>query len=92
MNMGIKKDLKKYIKDLKDISFESLFTEDVVENLEEILSEDKERKNKRKKKVERNEYIAVKQSDFKDDGDTFEAIKDGYGIPPMGCKFVKVRK
>jgi hypothetical protein len=49
-------------------------------------------KTKRKKKVERNEYIAVKQSELNDDGDTFEAIKNGYGIPPMGCKFVKVRK
>jgi hypothetical protein len=90
--MGIRKDLKKYIKRLNDKNYTWLYADGVVKNLEEILREDKERKTKRKKKVERNEYIAVKQSDFKDDGDTFEAIKDGYGIPPMGCKFVKVRK
>jgi hypothetical protein len=90
--MGIRKDLKKYIKRLNDKNYTWLYADGVVKNLEEILREDKERKTKRKKKVERNEYIAVKQSDFKDDGDTFEAIKDGYGLPPMGCKFVKVRK
>jgi hypothetical protein len=90
--MGIRKDLKEYIKRLNDKNYTWLYADGVVKNLEEILREDKERKTKRKKKVERNEYIAVKQSDFKDDGDTFEAIKDGYGIPPMGCKFVKVRK
>jgi hypothetical protein len=90
MNMGIKKDLKKYIKDLKDISFESLFTEDVVENLEEILRKNKERKNKKKEKVERNEYIVAERLNLNDYGDTYEAMKDGYGIPPIGCKYVKV--
>jgi hypothetical protein len=90
--MGIRKDLKEYIKRLNDKNYTWLYADGVVKNLEEILREDKERKTKRKKKVERNEYIAVKQSELNDDGDTFEAIKDGYGIPPMGCKFVKVRK
>jgi hypothetical protein len=90
--MGIRKDLKEYIKRLNDKNYTWLYADGVVKNLEEILREDKERKTKRKKKAERNEYIAVKQSELNDDGDTFEAIKDGYGIPPMGCKFVKVRK
>jgi hypothetical protein len=90
--MGIRKDLKKYIKRLNDKNYTWLYADGVVKNLEEILREDKERKTKRKKKVERNEYIAVKASELNDDGDTFEAIKDGYGLPPTGCKFVKVRK
>ena len=89
--MGIRKDIKKYIKDLKDenISWKAVYTKDVVQNLEEIL-----RKNKKKKaqKRLRNEYIAVKESDISGNGDTWEAIKDGYGLPPDGYKYVKVKK
>lgn len=89
--MGIRKDIKKYIDDLKDenISWKAVYTKDVVQNLEEIL-----RKNKKKKaqKRLRNEYIAVKESDIIGDGDTWDAIKDGRGVPPIGYKYVKVKK
>lgn len=89
--MGIKKDIKKLIGDLEDMSQMStgVYIEDVVQRLEEIL-----RKNKKKKtqKRLRNEYIAVKESDIRDDGDTWEAIKDGYGLPKTGYKYVKIKK
>ena len=89
--MGIRKDIKKLIRDLEAMSQMStgVYIEDVVQNLEEIL-----RKNKKKKtqKRLRNEYIAVKASDISDDGDTFEAIKDGYGLPKTGYKYVKIKK
>lgn len=88
--MGIRKDLNKYIKELESTPYSMLYPNGIIQNLEEILRKDKERKNNKKKKVERNEYIAVKQSDFKDDGDTFEAIKDGYKLPELGYKYVKV--
>lgn len=39
----------------------------------------------------REKYIAVKQSDFEDNGDTFKAIKDGFGLPPLGYKYVKIK-
>lgn len=89
--MGIRKDIKKYIEDLKDenISWKAVYTKDVVQRLEEIL-----RKNKKEKaqKRLRNEYIAVKALGVDDNGDTFEAIKDGYGLPKTGYKYVKVEK
>ena len=81
--MGIRKDLKNYIKDLKDTSFETVYTKDIIQCLEEILRENKKEKVK-------NEYIAVNESDVYGDGDTFEAMKDGYGLPPIGYKYVKV--
>lgn len=81
--MGIRKDLKNYIKDLKDTSFETVYTKDIIQCLEEILRENKKEKVK-------NKYIAVNESDVYCDGDTFEAIKDGYGLPPIGYKYVKV--
>ena len=84
--MGIRKDIKKYINDLKDenISWKAVYTKDVVQNLEEIL-----RKNKKEKtqKRLRNEYIAVTESGVDDDGDTWETIKDVYGFP-----YVKIKK
>lgn len=89
--MGIKKDIKKLIGDLEAISQMStgVYIEDVVQRLEEIL-----RKNKKEKtqKRLRNEYIVVKESDIRDDGDTWEAIKDGYGLPKTGYKYVKIKK
>lgn len=89
MNVGIRKDLKKYIKDLEDTDFKAVCIDDVVQNLEEILRKNKNRKAQKKL---RNEYIAVEASNLNDNGDTFEAIKNGYGLPPIGCKYVKVRK
>jgi hypothetical protein len=89
--VGIRKDIKKYIDDLKDenISWKAVYTKDVVQNLEEIL-----RKNKKKKTLKsvKREYIAVKSSGVDDEGDTFQAIKDGYGLPKTGYKYVKVLK
>jgi hypothetical protein len=89
--VGIRKDIKKYIDDLKDenISWKAVYTKDVVQNLEEIL-----RKNKKKKTLKsvKREYIAVKSSGVDDEGDTWEAIKDGYGLPKTGYKYVKVLK
>lgn len=89
--MGIKKDIKKLIGDLEDISQMStgVYIEDVVQRLEEIL-----RKNKKKKTLKsvKREYIVVKSSGVDDEGDTFEAIKDGYGLPKTGYKYVKVLK
>lgn len=89
--MGIRKDIKKYIKDLEDenISWRAVYTKDVVQNLEEIL-----KKNKKKKTLKsvKREYIAVKSSGVDDEGDTFQAIKDGYGLPKTGYKYVKVLK
>lgn len=88
--MGIRKDIKKLIGDLEDMSQMStgVYIEDVVQRLEEIL-----RKNKKKKTLKsvKREYIVVKSSGVDDEGDTFEAIKDGYGLPPIGCKYVKVK-
>jgi transcription antitermination factor NusG len=89
--VGIRKDIKKYIDDLKDenISWKAVYTKDVVQNLEEIL-----RKNKKTKKQKRlrNEYIMVKALDINDDGDTWEAIRDGHGVPPIGYRYIKVKK
>lgn len=89
--MGIKKDIKKLIGDLEDMSQMStgVYIEDVVQRLEEIL-----RKNKKKKTLKsvKREYIVVKSSGVDDEGDTFEAIKDGYGLPKTGYKYVKVLK
>jgi site-specific recombinase XerD len=89
--VGIRKDIKKYIDDLKDenISWKAVYTKDVVQNLEEIL-----RKNKKKKTLKsvKREYIAVKSSGVDDEGDTFQAIKDGYGLPKIGYKYVKILK
>ena len=89
--MGIKKDIKKLIGDLEDMSQMStgVYVEDVVQRLEEIL-----RKNKKKKTLKsvKREYIVVKSSGLDDEGDTFEAIKDGYGLPKTGYKYVKVLK
>lgn len=89
--MGIRKDIKKLIGDLEDMSQMStgVYIEDVVQRLEEIL-----RKNKKKKTLKsvKREYIVVKSSDVDDEGDTFEAIKDGYGLPKTGYKYVKVLK
>ena len=89
--MGIKKDIKKLIGDLEDMSQMStgVYIEDVVQRLEEILRKDK--KKKTLKSVKR-EYIVVKSSGVDDEGDTFEAIKDGYGLPKTGYKYVKVLK
>ena len=91
INVGIRKDIKKLVKDLEAMSQMStgIYIDDVVQRLEEIL-----RKNKKKKtqKRLRNEYIAVKSSGVDDDGDTFEAIKDGYGLPKTGYKYVKIKK
>lgn len=89
--MGIRKDIKKLVGDLEAMSQIStgVYIEDVVQRLEETL-----RKNKKEKtqKRLRNEYIAVKESDINDDGDTWKAIKDGYGLPKTGYKYVKVLK
>ena len=89
--MGIRKDIKKLIGDLEDMSKMStgVYIEDVVQRLEEIL-----RKNKKKKTLKsvKREYIAVKSSGVDDEGDTFQAIKDGYGLPKTGYKYVKVLK
>lgn len=89
--MGIKKDIKKLIGDLEDMSQMStgVYIEDVVQRLEEIP-----RKNKKKKTLKsvKREYIVVKSSGVDDEGDTFEAIKDGYGLPKTGYKYVKVLK
>ena len=89
--MGIRKDIKKLIGDLEDMSQMStgVYIEDVVQRLEEIL-----RKNKKKKTLKsvKREYIAVKSSGVDDEGDTFQAIKDGYGLPKAGYKYVKVLK
>ena len=89
--MGIRKDIKKLVGDLEAMSRMStgVYIKDVVQRLEEIL-----RKNKKKKaqKRLRNEYIVVKESDISDDGDTWEAIKDGYGLPKTGYKYVKIEK
>lgn len=91
INVGIRKDIKKYIDDLKDenISWKAVYTKDVVQNLEEIL-----RKNKKTKKQKRlrNEYVIVKALSADDVGDTWEAIKDGYGLPKIGYRYVKVKK
>lgn len=76
------------VEGIKDEHYDLLYVDKVVKNLEEILRKNKMEKAKKRL---RNEYIVVKQSDFKDDGDTFEAIKDGYGLPPIGCKYVKVK-
>lgn len=88
--MGIRKDLKKYIKELESTPYSMLYPNGIIERLEEIFKKDEMKKNKKKKKVERNEYIAVERSNLNDDGDTFEAMKYGYGLPPIGCKYVKV--
>lgn len=85
--MGIRKDLKRYIKDLESKDYTWLYADGVVERLEKILEKDK---NKRDKK--RNYYTTVPQLDINDNGDTFEAIKDGCGLPPIGYKYVKIRK
>lgn len=89
--MGIRKDIKKFIGDLEDMSQMSTgaYIEDVVQRLEEIL-----RKNKKKKTLKsvKREYIVVKSSGIDDEGDTFQAIKDGYGLPKTGYKYVKVLK
>ena len=89
--MGIRKDIKKLIGDLEDMSQMStgVYIEDVVQRLEEIL-----RKNKKKKTLKsvKREYIAVKSSGVDDESDTFQAIKDGYGLPKAGYKYVKVLK
>jgi hypothetical protein len=49
-----------------------------------------ENEKKEESKGKDRQYIAVKQSSYKDDGDTFEAIKDGLGLPPIGYKYVRV--
>ena len=89
--MGIRKDIKNLIEDLEAMSQMStgVYIEDVVQRLEEIL-----RKNKKKKTLKsvKREYIVVKSSGVDDEGDTFEAIKDGYGLPKTGYKYVKVLK
>lgn len=85
--MGIRKDIKKYIKELQPYSL--LKSDMVIKRLNEILTNNK--KEKTLKSVKR-EYIAVKSSGVDDEGDTFEAIKDGYGLPKTGYKYVKVLK
>ena len=85
--MGIRKDIKKYIKELQPYSL--LNSDSVIKRLNEIL-ENNEKKKARKRL--RNEYIAVKSSGVDDEGDTFQAIKDGYGLPKTGYKYVKVLK
>ena len=85
--MGIRKDIKKYIKELQPYSL--LNADSVIKRLNEIL-ENNEKKKARKRL--RNEYIAVKSSGVDDEGDTFQAIKDGYGLPKAGYKYVKVLK
>ena len=49
-------------------------------------------KKKKTLKSVKREYIAVKSSSVDDEGDTLEAIKDGYGLPKTGYKYVKVLK
>ena len=85
--MGIRKDIKKYIKELQPYSL--LNSDSVIKRLNEIL-ENNEKKKTRKRL--RNEYIAVKSSGVDDEDDTFQAIKDGYGLPKTGYKYVKVLK
>ena len=85
--MGIRKDIKKLVGDLEAMSRMStgVYIEDVVQRLEEIL-----RKNKKKKPKE--QYIVVKKLSLDDNGNTSEAIKDGYGLPKIGYKYVKILK
>lgn len=89
--MGIRKDIKKLIGDLEAMSQMStgVYIDDVIQRLEEIL-----RKNKKEKTLKsvKREYIVVKSSGANDEGDTFQAIKDGYGLPKTGYKYVKVLK
>lgn len=89
--MGIRKDIKKFLEDLKLTAHraDAVYIDDVTQRLEEIL-----RKNEKKKvqKRLRNEYIMVTASGTNDKGDTWEAIKDGYGLPKTGYKYVKIKK
>lgn len=85
--MGIKKDIKRYVKELQPYSL--LKSDMVIKRLNEILANNK--KEKTQKRL-RNEYIAVKSSGVDDEGDTFEAIKDGYGLPKTRYKYVKIKK
>ena len=73
--MGIRKDIKKLIGDLEDMSQMStgVYIEDVVQRLEEILRKDK--KKKTLKSVKR-EYIVVKSSGVDDEGDTLKTDMD----------------
>lgn len=89
--MGIRKDIKNLIEDLEFTSLrtDGVYIEDVTQRLEEIL---KKNKKKKMQKRLRNEYIVVESSGVEDEGDTFQAIKDGYGLPKIGYKYVKVRK
>jgi hypothetical protein len=86
--MGIRKDIKSFIKDLELTAHraDAVYIEDVVQRLEEIL-----RKNEKKKKP-KEQYIAVKKLSPDDNGNTSEAIKDGYGLPQIGYKYVKILK
>ena len=89
--MGIRKDIKKFLEDLKLTAHraDAVYIDDVMQRLEEIL-----RKNEKKKvqKRLRNEYIMVTASGTNDNGDTWEAIKDGYGLPKTGYKYIKIKK
>ncbi len=89
--MGIRKDLKKYIKELNDTTDAWLDTDCTVKRLEEILKHNQKKEKKKAEKID-YDYIAVEQSNFADNGNTFEALKDGYGLPPTGYKYVKVRE
>lgn len=88
--MGIRKDIRKYIKELEPYSL--IKADTAIRRLNEILENNEKKEKKKTEKRLRNEYIAVKSSSALDDGDTFEAIKDGYGLPKTGYKYVKVRK
>jgi hypothetical protein len=88
INVGIRKDIKKLLEDLELTAHraDSVYIEDVVQRLEEIL------RNNKKKKKPKEQYIVVKKLAPDDNGNTSEAIKDGYGLPKIGYKYVKILK
>jgi hypothetical protein len=56
--MGIRKDLKKYIKRLNDKHYDWLYADGVIKNLEEILkcNEKKTKEKENEKKTKKKEY------------------------------------
>lgn len=91
--MGIRKDIKKFIEDLELTSHgaDAVYIDDVIQRLEEILEKNKKKKLEKRMKDE-YKYIEVEKLAPNDNGNTSEAIKDGYGLPRIGYKYVKIFK
>lgn len=87
INVGIRKDIKKVIKELNSMKCSYVQNSDVVEVLNKILES-----NKKEVKKDKKEFIVVGKMKNDDDGDTLEAIREGHGLPPIGHKYVRVKK